>query len=320
MNTQRVLCLFACIVLVNNSQSLAMHMFDNPHFFRANHFFGEPRFEKKWLTSVANGGATKRIDHCHSDFKMAGNLTVFEAIFLLTQNLTHGLFLQLHVPFRSLHIKNIRWNDPLTDTHSCDRITSWSERGIADVSAYIGWTRNYQDTEKIDFVDMTGKIGVIAGGKSDSSFPFDIPIGYNGHTAASLGADLSIGAYQWVTIGWHLRTLLFAPAKKRPLCIEVRPGTIIEVGSYGKADHIIRGLSLLVGYSAVYKRQDSAPYPIACDVWNMHTLHYLIEYDFSKEGRILCPRLSLYCDEQVSGKNVFKVNMTGLGLGIEIAW
>lgn len=393
MNNKKLILALGTVLLAYPSWSQAMHMFDNPHFFRANHFFCEPRFEKKGLSSLdimASRGATKTARNatghkvnllsiygpesipgldqsvtvpCASRFSFSGKLAVADVIILATQNIVHGFFVQMHVPFRKVEIRKIRFSscnqhmsaelsnslNTFLTQHDL-KITPVNNTGLGDVSAYLGWTRNYQNTERIDFIDATLKLGIIAptGIQRNESLIFDIPTGYNGHIGASMSADFSIGAYEWLTVGGHLRGIVLAAAQK---CVrmktdpcstgfiklacgkaDVKPGSLYEGGVYIKADHIIRGLSLLFGYSRVGQGHDSLK-PCGSDVpesvvmsdpmlqpWNMQTVHYLVEYDFTKEQRFICPRISLYCDQQMGGQRTFDADMTGVGFGLEIAW
>ena len=62
MDRNRLIAVLVGAFAISSKSVVAMHLFDNPHFYRASHFFAEPRFEKKELTSfdgMASRGATK---------------------------------------------------------------------------------------------------------------------------------------------------------------------------------------------------------------------------------------------------------------------
>lgn len=396
MNRNRLIAILVGALAVSGKSVVAMHLFDNPHFYQASHFFAEPRFEKKGLASfdvMASRGATKtarnaqgnKVDllsiygpeniclldqgltgaSCSQDL-FAGKLHVVDLIFLGTQNIVHGFFVQLHVPFRKIAISRVSCAESCScGSSACaafrDSVQqllanhglcagNTESKGVGEVSAYLGWAKNYQDTERVDFVDTTLKLGIVAptGTVRNEDSLFSIPTGYNRFTGASISADISVGAYQWLTVGTHLRTIVFAAAQKSVRmntgpcgtgfiklasgAARIKPGTLYETGLYVKADHIFRGLSLLVAYSYVGKGHDrltpcasgvvpsAARNDQALQPWTMQTVHYLIEYDFTKQKRFICPRLSLYCDQQMGGKRVFDADMTGVGFGMEIAW
>lgn len=414
----------ALICALSASWCYSMQLFDNPHFFRANHFFGEPRLEKKALTSLdiyvfdgkttisrnAYGKHTNLLDlygpakmlylgsnvpdkdpnnpadlalinlgamaPCgqFAQLSFGGKLNELDCIILATQNIAHGFFLQLHAPFRKIDIRGINHCElaPADDACQDNQTEVWNnfllsfndilqrynlslrnvhEHGIGDVSVYAGWTINYQDTKRLDYIDTAIKLGLITptGRNRDENAVFSIPLGYNGHYGISPVCDLSIGAYGWLTVGAHVRGIFFnskdqtirmktdvrqqgflklAQGKAR-----VSPGAIAEAGLYGKADHLIRGLSIIIGYSYDYQArthlaaQNNYVFPVAVintdamyGSWDMHTIHYALEYDFTKEHHVVGPRLSFYFDQQAGGSKVFNADMTGAGIGIDIAW
>lgn len=425
MYTKKLYLILASLFFLSAHWCKGMHVFDNPHFFNANCFFGEPLFEKPCLTSldlVVRRGSTSTARNCTGEkvcllslygpeklaylkpfllenrtptasemallrlsdsagipgfgqLSFSGKVSVSEAIFLATQNISHGFFVQLHVPCIKIKVRDVCYQDascaqdvpeasqqawstfldvfPTLLKEYGIHLTARNELGIGDVSPYIGWTCNYQDTEKIDYVDTTLKLGLIipTSSEKNESLLFDIPIGYNGHKGLSACADISMGAYEWLTVGAHIRGLFFAdhhrfvrmktdPHQSGFLKLSydkalVHHGSIVEVGTYIKADHIIRGFSLLCGYAYTAKAHDTLKANgknaalfssgiINSDrslaSWNMHTMNYAIEYDFTREQSTVGTRINAYMDQQVSGKNVFATNMAGVGLGIDIAW
>lgn len=229
-------------------------------------------------------------------------------------------------------------------------LASIHHKGFGDASFLLGQTWNYQETEELDYIDFTIKGGILipTGSTQNENLVFDIPLGYNGHIGIPLSLDLSFGCYDWLTFGVHggilpflhrLHTLRLKTnvnqngfIKLAKGCASVRPGTIFEAGGYIKADHLCRGLSLLFAYS--YARQNGTtvnprstgifvPDVVCTDQlyrgWNMGTLNFIAEYDFSKEGCIFGPRVGLFYNRIINGKRIFDTNMVGGSLGLDIA-
>jgi len=224
-------------------------------------------------------------------------------------------------------------------------------RSIGDVSVVLGYTINYEDTEFLDFVDATIRAGIIlpTSKKRNENIAFSIPIGYNGHTGLFGECDVALGIYDWVTIGSHVNVKWF---NRKCQCIriktsceqnsfiklakdiaDVKHGNIYNVGAYFRADHVVAGLSLLVGYSYSMKKEDElscfrnectdcqiASTDCQRQEWRMHTLHLLGEYDFTKENHRFGPRINAFYNFVLGGRRVFKTGVGGVGIGVDIVW
>jgi len=397
---------------------------DNGHFYRATHFWDEPRLEKDFLSSLDitfAGGWTKKGHNGNGDtvellniyglhnmhqlglnvpgkdlttqedialtllslvpsrdsfgkLEFSGSFETTEANFAWTQNFIRGFFFQAHLPVRQLQITNIKFVDKSpTDCKFPNKNTpQWQmflnlfnailkkynvsianikRTGIGDTTFLLGWTRNYEETEEIDLIDVTFKTGFLAPTSriKNEDLAFDIPLGYNGHWAIPASLDIAIGAYDWLTVGAHLSGLFFFNKtrlirmqtsveqngfiKLAKGCALIDPGSLWHASGYLKADHVAQGLSLLLGYSLMHKNEDeltpvdtrsfnatAANSDEMLQGWQSHTLHFMIEYDFTKEESKVGPRVGLFFDYLVGGKRVFKTSMIGLGFGLEIMW
>lgn len=301
-----------------------------------------------------------------------GTFSTIEMNATYTHNLSHGLFIQAHMPIRQLKLEPLlitdltpeegffNKNTPewLTFLNSFDQILSrynlsqkpLNGTHVGDLSILFGWTLNYQDTTVLDFVDVTLKGGVLTPtGKAKNQHEiFSLPYGYNKHWGVPLSADVAIGCYEWLSLGAHLDVLPFfkrsydirmkTATEQNGLiklahgCASVDAGTLWIGGTYIKADHLARRLSMLAGYSYTHKNADTIK-PTntttfnSCIVnsdqmlhsWCMHTLHLFIEYDFTKEHHICGPRLGFFANIPLSGKHVFKTSLEGALFGLEIA-
>ncbi len=225
-----------------------------------------------------------------------------------------------------------------------------NETGVGDLTILAGWANNYQETEFLDFIDTTLKFGVLVptGKTRNENQIFSIPLGYNGHVGVPFSGDVAIGLYDWLTIAGHLDGIFFA-STNRNIRLKTAPsqngiiklakgsadinkGALWSFGLSLKADHLYRGFSALMGYSFAAQRSDTV-FPcdscfdssIAnCDEtlqgWSMQTIHFLAEYDFTKDDSRAGARLAAFYNIIVDGRRIFKTNMVGGILGIDVNW
>ena len=300
---------------------------------------------------------------------------VFEADINLYQNFSHGFFMHFHLPiillqlYPSGYLENEcckhktskhyqpAWQKsfkPLAQfLHSFDlSLCPQRDAGLSDSTLFIGWTKSFQNTCYLDFIDFTAQTGVLlpTGKKKDIHEVFSIPYGYNGHWAIPLSGDISFGFFDWLTLGLHADNLFFFKKKE---CVRMKAdhqtdtgfirlaqgpavvdqGILWRVGTYVKADHFYNGLSFLFGFS--YEQQNrSHIYP--CDTikfstpfvnddeqlkkWDRSIFHIAAEYDFTHEESCIGPRLGFFYDRQMTGKRVFDISTLGGYVGIDVNW
>ena len=415
--------LLLCILLLLQSCSTMRAMADNAHFWRATNFFGEPRYEKAWLSSLdisvgaGSTGSSRDFDNqtadllnlygphcfqklgegvsgkdpnnpldlilinlalqpsrgCFGRMIYDGTFKVTEANFMFTQNFTHGFFGQIQVPVRTMELcdlcrcdispsdlpcpnrDNIWWQAFLENFDAilrryCVQINCFKHTNAGDAAFLLGWTTNYEETEVLDFIDITLKSGLLTptGRERDIRNPFDIPSGYDGHYAIPLFLDTAFGLYEWLNLGFHVNALVFFKTTKTiPMKTslaqngfvklargraEIDRGTLWNIGSYLKADHFAHGLSLLVAYSFAQQDQTKlTPCETLFDAtivnndetlsgFKMHVLNFILEYDFAREDSRWGPRVGFFYNLQVGGKRVFKTNMAGGLFGLDVSW
>jgi hypothetical protein len=110
-------------------------------------------------------------------------------------------------------------------------------------------------------------------------------------------------------------------------------GNIYDAGVYFKADHIAGGFSLLAGYAYSAKQNDEldcfknkcldcqiANTDCALQKWNMHTVNLIAEYDFTQDTRKYCPKINAFYNIVAGGQRVFKTNVGGAGIGLDVTW
>ena len=225
------------------------------------------------------------------------------------------------------------------------------QSGVGDISFLVGWTYNYQDTVELDFVDTSIAVGIIApsGARKNENCVFSLPLGYNGHVGIPIECAAALGAYEWFTVGTNFGAIGFLEKSKELRmktninqsgmiklaqgCACVRPGILWHISLYAKADHIIRGLSFLLGYNFSKKNDDSVNpantavfnYAIVNSdpqfrSWQMHTIQCLIEYDFAKDGWRVGPRIGAFYNQPVGGARIFATGVGGGSFGLDVAW
>ena len=307
-------------------------------------------------------------------FSIGGKFKITELNLSWMHNFTDHFFVHVHLPIRRLSVDTICFKDlsPTGDPTpninspiwqafltSFDAILKrydlnkdpYKETAFGDLTAFLGWTYNFQDTQVLDFVDTTLRIGVIAptGKTQNPDKIFALPHGHNDHIGVVFSADASFGACEWITLGAHIDATVFA---KKTHCIRMKTGlqqsgliylakgtarvdrgNHLVAGTYFKADHFARGLSGTIGYTFARKSSDKIT---PCDTktfcpsivnsneclhnWKMHTLHLFFEYDFTKEDDKIGPRVGIFYNRQLAGKRVFKTNMIGGTVGVECMW
>lgn len=230
-------------------------------------------------------------------------------------------------------------------------IAKVDEVGVGDFTILGGWTLNYQDTCYADYYDVTAKFGILfpTGKRRSLRNPFDLPLGYDGFYGMPIKFDCSFGYWEWFTGGAHIGALFLFDSRR---CIAMKtaqsqnglialtsgkasvdPGTFWDIAAYAKADHIFRGLSLLVGYCFTLKEGDCIkPYtttifdPVIVNSdqqfkrWQMHVIHWFLEYDFSHQPSDIGPRIGFFYNWVIGGKRIFDTTMAVASLGIDVEW
>jgi hypothetical protein len=302
-----------------------------------------------------------------------GKFHIIESNLSFTQNLSHGLLLSFYLPVRKLKIDDISFIDlsPNDDIFPNKNTPEWqavlqdfnpllcnyginpsgaTEIGVGDLSSYLGWTHNYQETTTIDFIDVTLMAGLLSptGKQKNELNPFSLPIGYNGHWAFPLCAMLSLGHYEWVTFGGYVNSLFFLNKDKTMRLktdsdqsgilklasgtVVVHRGPLVHTGLYFKADHFGHGFSFTTAYSfASQQKSHLKPCDLAqfnCAIinsdpmlagWNMHTFNFILEYDFAREGDKTGNRIGVFYNLEIAGKRTFNTNIAGGLYGLDIS-
>lgn len=323
---------------------------------------------------ILNNLATITTEDTFATLSVDGRFKIIESNFAYTHNLPKGFLLYFHLPVRNLQIQNPTFIDLSPDAPAIPNKNNaeWqqflqsftpimnhygintcptNETGVGDFTTLIGLTHNYQDTKVLDFIDGTIALGMLAptGKKKNENELFSLPLGYNGHWGFPLNGMVSIGTYEWITLGAYAHALFFLKNNRSmrlktaaeqsgiiKLAIDnttVKKGTIWNTGILLKADHFVYGLSFMAAYSYAGEQKTHLT---PCNTklfnatiansdpilkgWNMHTVHIVAEYDFAKQESKIGPRIGGFYNCQVGGTRVFKTNIAGGSLGLDIAW
>lgn len=267
--------------------------FDLNHFFQAAFAPQEPRFEEPYLASFSLRGGIglthTRTDNCGNIlcFNPPNRYSVKTVVLDAAYNYRPNLFISATLP-----------SYRITATENAIR----SEfNSVGNLCLTTGWTMNYEETEELDFVDVTVETGIIA---PTAEFPL-----------ATLGIPLrgvaAVGLYDWATMGIAADIVVF---------FKNNYGRLWDVSFYFKADHVMRGFSMLLGFT--HSDEKRVPVPWTCPVerlpfWTMNTFHFLISYDFATEEYPCWPRLEFFYNKVLDGKNIIKAPLWGFTLAAD---
>jgi len=241
---------------------------------------------------------------------------------------------------------------PVLDaTMACFNLNRTNSRpvGLGDVVACAGKTWCLFDNPHLDFIDISLQAGFMAptSKKRNENQIFSLPFGFDGHAGFLLVGDCSVGAYDWLTVGAHLDILIFTSVIKTVriktdlqqngiiFLQQARAGLVkkpqCSVSAYIKADHFTRGFSIVGSYSFTYqghteltlfnrplKTEHIANTDNRFAAWSMHTIHAALEYDFTTRNDIAGPRIGIFYDRPVSGRNIFLTALWTGAIGIDI--
>lgn len=269
-------------------------------------------------------------DPCFGRLSWHGCLNIFEVNFDAICNFENGFFIRWYSPLRKVSLEGIRYKD--LSSVADQQIPEWNnflrsltsilnqhtlslepvERsGFDTLTFFLGLTKNYNNTTHLDYIDATAMAGILVptGQQANKHRVFDIPLGYNNYYGIRLWGDLSLGIFDWLTIGTHADIICFLPEWRR-MTIKTAPSQqgfiklatatakrfphpLLTANAFIKADHIIHSFSLFFAYSYAQKFKDTltlcaSPYSTCIANtdnqlrgWNMHTFTAAFEFDFA---------------------------------------
>lgn len=320
-------------------------VFERSFFYRTSSFYGEPRFEKKFLigleAQVSGGDTNISYNNCDKLIPFAysfglnnlskkserllynkGSFNILEFDLNYFQNFNYGLFYHFHIPIAKID----------SSIYYQKSILNYKEHGLSDSTLFLGWTTNYEQIEYLDYIDFSFQAGILfPSGKKRTKNLLSIPLGYNGHWGIPICIDLSFGLYDWLTLGTHFDSVSFLKHTEKLIIKndyiylfepkQVDPGFVFRTGGYIKADHFMKGLSLLIGIDQEQQSSSNLnsyieQYNIWLKPWNRTQIHLLVEYDLASPKNN-GPRIGICYDKNLRGKNIFGTNTLDSYIGLD---
>jgi len=318
--------------------------FTTHHFYRASFFPEEPRYATNNLSTLKlrlAGGNTHSSFDCSGCRKelwavdnfisqelcqagipapfncLNGEFQLFEADLNFYQNLGENFFLEFYLPIRQTEIST-----PIPVSHrEKNRV---QKTGLADTVLLFGLTYDYQETEFLDFIDGSIQTGILfpTGRIKNPRNIFDFSYGYGGHYGVPLVLDLSVGVFDWVTVGLHIDSVfLLKRVRESKRILPCINGNIASAGTYLKADHVFKGISFGFGFSHARKSNNNGyTNDPALAHWSMTNFHFFFEYDLSECDRWLGPRFAFIYNTPLSGKRIFRNTISGAEITLDAQW
>ncbi len=228
-----------------------------------------------------------------------------------------------------------------------------SSVGVGDMVALIGRTWSLFSNPYLDFIDISAQMGLLLATSKQRNEDriLSLPLGFDGHWGCLGAGDISFGAFEWVTLGMHVDLIAFIPhngdmyiktnmsesgiifLSKRSVRRFRLPQ--ISSGIYIKADHFARGFSFTMAYTFTYQgkthlslvgshENHSSSSLLSHDTrfahWYSSVMHCSLEYDFTSRTDIVGPRIGIFYDTPISGKNIFLTPALTGQVGIDITW
>lgn len=284
-------------------------------------------------------------------------------------NLSDEFFVGATVPYYKLDIQNPVYVDKTPSDLSAaedsawqafkaafdDILTDWGikreavkKSGIGDITTYVGWTRNADDLDQLDFLDATLKVGATLGtaDAKDEDQAFSFAPGYDKHNGMFLTFDMAFGTNDFATFGFHL-SQMFLFKKKKNMRMQSSAGqngfiklgkgnatrdmgNIYEVGGFLKGE--VNVASLYGAYTYAHKGDDSLTtdnadlFPTAVvnsdemlKGWSTHTVTVGAELDFTNEERRVHPKLGIFYSRVIRARRAFLNHTVGGNLGVSIS-
>jgi hypothetical protein len=261
--------------------------------FYARMIPAEPRLARAGLFDFNVGimGSTAHSDakiYAYADFDppltRLHQCQVFNGDASIGYNFSKHFFMSATLPF--YRVKGA-WAD--------DR--QYERRGLGNLSLLAGAAFNEHRYPACDYVDCTVGTGIVLPTADSPGGAAGLPL---------MGA-LAAGIFDWLSAGIEADAILFfSPMASRQY----------NVHWFLKADHIMRGFSVVGGYS--YSNQNTGFFPWCSELgpaWSMHTMHWTFTYDLAETNHPWLPYVQLAYDRVLSGKNVLKNSMVGLYVG-----
>lgn len=340
---------------------------------------GDPTsYPNTLLTQLSAYQSLAGSDSTFGTLSFEGQFCIHELNFNIRQNLKDNFFLDIHLPVRLMKTSDISFVDQSPTSGALTQtIAEWvavknnfdtilnaygyenfqepqKQNDVGDLSLIVGWQHTDQESfDFVDYVDIAFRGGILfpTGGRENVSKPFSIPAGYNGHWGIPLNFDISVGARDWLTIGFNVGALFFFDETRKHRMktqnnqagwlhlaegeAKAKRGALWNVGLYADFGNFYKGVSGLIGYS-FNAQEHSELHPLDTTTfsesivnsdarllsWQQHNLHFKLNYDFKEnvKDKRYVPRIGIYYDVPVAGKRIFSTYMVGGTIGVDCCW
>ena len=237
--------------------------------------------------------------------------------------------------------------------------TPYGKTGLGDISLLLGWEDIFEkrndEGEDVFTLDLSARLGFLCptGERVKTNYIFSLPTGYNHHWGLTGSLELDFGVLKWLSIDLFGGFTWFFDENRREMRMQTfseqnghimlakgiakeEKGALWYLGADLKFDHFWKGLSGIFGYS--YNRQEedtinpndttlfdktAVNNNSMLHGWYSHVLHFMLDYDFSihmKETTKWAPRVNVFYDLPVDGKNAYKTDPIGAGIGVDLLW
>lgn len=300
-------------------------------FYYPKFICSEPRLAKDFLSTIdaifSTGSTHHLFDQHGKKVNVHAHFRFNQILVVGTQNFCNGWNASAFLPLRSISLRPKRGA----------RTQSGKKTGLSDPLLLAGYTCSMVENPHFDFIDLGLQAGIsIPASGFDHKHPFFLPLGFDGHWAGVFSGNIACGIFDWVTVGMYADMLAFVPHTKKIAGTSVRFHRSVQysIAGYFKADHFSRGFSFTGCYSFTYQGSTHARThgdldfhrtvdgchlsPLAS--WHEQVLHAGLEYDFTGYGDVVGPRVGIFYDRPVSGKNIFFTSLWNGTVGIDICW
>lgn len=244
--------------------------------------------------------------------------------------------------------------DQLIAFYGLDQFTEkFSKTGVGDLSLLVGY-QLVHDPDDDRWYSAIIKAGLVlpTGQERMEKRIFSLPMGNDKNLGLHGGGQLLVGMSPWLALGMHLDVTYFLKGSEKTFYMKtayaqngflklghgdaaLKNGTLWHVGFDLTFDHVFAGISPRIGYSFT-QQEDATLNPAntalfskatansdsTVQAWNQHVCHFLVDWDCSNfiKNRRWAPRISGFYNLPVSGKNVYKTQLFGGSLGVDIRW
>lgn len=264
-------------------------IFTQAYLFKVPYVPEEPRLEMPGLFSITIEQGYIKTKH-QSHMPHLPNVYGYDCLVNIYQNIDKGFFIGGKSNYQDIHY---------TINNQKRTTTRWKNHIIQ-----AGWTYSYQETTELDFIDITLKTGIAKYLHNRIDSKQNV---IENNTCSISTGQISIGIFEWLTIGTNLELVIPIYDKTSTLT------SSIEWQMYLVADHIVKGFSTGIGYGLYCEPNQARDY-------KQHIFTLYAAYDFTKLNHWFGPRLGFNYCTIITRKNNLNLSNTQGVIGFELAF